>query len=103
MQGTHTHDESVIMITGKIQLPQIIGLLQIYAGDSRIGAIFFPAWDSNWEYSGFFRDLNEHDSQGAYVTCICCGLNAKIKRVKHRTVHKDHGHILFAFVSAYVV
>ena len=51
---------------------------QIETGDSRIGAIFLPAWSSNWAYLGFYHDENNRDLSGVHVTCICCGPSMKI-------------------------
>ena len=49
-------------------------------------------------YLGLSSDQNNHDSSGA------CVLRSEHddKRVKRHIVHKDRGHILFAFVSVCV-
>ena len=47
-----------------------------------VDGIYPPAWCSKWGYSGFYRDQNNHDSSGAYVTCIYCSQGVK-KKKKH--------------------
>ena len=55
---------------------------QIYKGDPRTCAILISAWDSNWGYSDFSRNQNNHGSSGAYITSIYYGLSVKITRVE---------------------
>ena len=52
--------------------------IQMYKGDPRTCAILILAWGSNWGYSGFSHNQNNHGSSGMYVTCIYCGLSMKI-------------------------
>ena len=83
LQLIHWHfwwHHSSLPITSHISVSahQTLTYPQICKGDPRACAILIPAWGSNWGYSGFSHNQNNHGSSGVYVTCIYCGLRVKI-------------------------